>query len=83
MTRIPHYDFAPVEQQRMIESRPGGKARFERDFFDGLGDGVHFTTSRETKSAFARGQTAEQTDKPRREQREANRRANRFLPLGD
>ena len=67
----------------MIESWPGGKACFERDFFDGRRDGVHFTTSRETKSAFARRQTAEQTDKARREQGKANRRANRFLPLGD
>src|ERR1700693_3259833 len=67
----------------MIVSRPGGEPGLDRHSTDRRADCIDFAATRKTETAFASRQSAKQTDESGSEQSEANRPADRSLPLQD
>src|SRR5947209_6612014 len=67
----------------MIVSRPGRESRFHRQRLSRRADRIDFATADESKTAFACGQAAKQTDESRGEQCETDRPSNRPFPLRD
>ena len=67
----------------MVVSRVSREARLKRHFANGEVDCVEFSAISKTETAFTRGQSSKQAHESRSKKREANRRANWQLPLGD
>jgi len=83
MSRITEHNLSALEQEGVIVDWVGGKTSFRGQFLDRVADSIKFGAIRKSKAVPPRRQPAEQADKPRAEERDANRHPYRHRPAGN